>query len=270
MSPIRPFRLSLSLNFIYVESKIPTGVNWVWRCQKNKTALVNHTQFCESFKLFKDIPEVLLLSHFRFFQKKKKEQNKTKEIDWTKCCHHHWAFHQFQLPKCSLSVTVTSVASHLWEIRSRPYIWVSGEFSSSQILLLRCCTVALWTLQAHFRQRWCRCRPVWECKGFKSHAGKVWTNFKWVITVQIFKQLFLGELLKVFYYYSSTGLFMFTAWKGPSMTEAQMKRQVSVQAIKTEWKSWMVSLTTVLFAAWKCKCPLELTLACLEPFSYMQ
>lgn len=155
MSPICPFRLSLSLNFIYVESKIPTGVNWVWRCQKNKTAspLWTTPSFVSSLSCSKISQRCYCSVISGFSRKKKKEQNKTKEIDWTKCCHHHWAFHQFQLPKCTLSVTVTSVASHLWEIRSRPYIWVSGEFSSSQILLLCCCTVALWTLQAHFRQR---------------------------------------------------------------------------------------------------------------------
>lgn len=146
MSPICPFRLSLSLNFIYVESKIPTGVNWVWRCQKNKTAspLWTTPSFVSSLSCSK-ISQRCYCSVISGFSRKKKRKNKIKQ---KKLIGPNVA----TITELFISFNCQNVLCQLL-LRLWPHIWVSGEFSSSQILLLCCCTVALWTLQAHFRQR---------------------------------------------------------------------------------------------------------------------
>lgn len=69
--------------------------------------------------------------------------------------------------------------------------WWVFIFTDTVAVLLHCSTVdTAGTFQAALVSL-SACVVV-ECKGFKSHAGRVWQNFKWVIMVQIFKQLFGG------------------------------------------------------------------------------
>lgn len=137
--------------------------------------------------------------------------------------------------------------------------WWVFIFTDAVAVLLHCSTVdTAGTFQAALVSL-SACVVV-ECKGFKSHAGRVWQNFKWVIMVQIFKQLFGGiidSVLLLFIYRPIHVYSLKRAVDDWGTDEKAGQCSGHKNSLKTEWNTWMVTLTIVLFAAWKCKCPLE-------------